>query len=99
MKRATCWLAASRPRSRPLVEDLQKARALNPHLQILIVHGYTDLITPYLTSLYLVQQLPTLPDTAPIRTRVYEGGHMMYLRLDSRRALKRDAAELYVQQP
>ncbi len=78
-----------------VLDDLQEARALNPALSVLIVNGYTDLVTPYLASRYLVAQLPTLPDTKPIRTRVYEGGHMMYLRPDSRHALKMDAAALY----
>jgi carboxypeptidase C (cathepsin A) len=78
-----------------VMDDLQKARALNPALGVLIVNGYTDLVTPYMVSRYLVGQLPTLPCTRPIETRVYQGGHMMYLRPDSRHALKRDAAALY----
>jgi carboxypeptidase C (cathepsin A) len=32
---------------------------------------------------------------ASIRLRVYEGGHMMYMRPDTRLLLARDAAELY----
>ena len=43
-----------------VLDDLQRARALNPRL-VLIVNGYTDLVTPYLTSRYLVSQLPIAP--------------------------------------
>lgn len=77
------------------LDDLQQARALNPSLEVLIAQGYSDLITPYMVSRYLVGQLPKLPGAKPIRLETYEGGHMMYLRPDSRRALKRDAMQLY----
>ncbi|MCO5071954.1 MAG: peptidase S10 [Rhizobiaceae bacterium] len=75
--------------------DLQRARSLNPDLGVLIVHGYTDLVTPYMASRYLVSQLPSLKGALPIRVDVLEGGHMMYLRPDSRRALKAAASDLY----
>ena len=77
------------------MSGLQQARSLNPQLGVLIVHGYTDLVTPYMASRYLVGQLPSLPGAAPIRLEELEGGHMMYLRPDSRRALKAAAAGLY----
>ena len=68
---------------------------LNPALQVLIAHGLTDLITPYFASRYLVDQLPPLAGAAPIELRLYGGGHMMYMRPESRRALKADARALY----
>src|SRR5690606_1029581 len=71
-----------------VMDDLQQARALNPDLGVLIVHGYTDLVTPYMASRYLVGQVPTLSGARPIRVDVLEGGHMMYFRPDSRGALK-----------
>jgi carboxypeptidase C (cathepsin A) len=78
-----------------VVEDLQEARAANPSLPVLIATGYTDLITPYLASSYLVSQLPTLPNAMPIRVETYEGGHMLYLRPRSRAALKEDVRAMY----
>lgn len=78
-----------------VMDDLQQARALNPALSVLIVHGYTDLVTPYMASRYLVGQIPTLSGTKPIRLEVLEGGHMMYFRPDGRRGLKAAAAELF----
>ena len=78
-----------------VLDDLQEARSLNPELKVLIVNGYTDLVTPFMTSRYLVGQLPTLPGAEPIRIETYEGGHMMYLRPGSRHRLKEDAAGLY----
>ncbi|RWM16341.1 peptidase S10 [Mesorhizobium sp.] len=78
-----------------VMDDLQRARSLNPALGVVIVNGYTDLVTPYLASRYLVNQIPSLADAKPIRLNVLEGGHMMYLRPDGRRALKEAASELY----
>jgi carboxypeptidase C (cathepsin A) len=78
-----------------VMDDLQRARSLNPALGVVIVNGDTDLVTPYLASRYLVNQLPTLANAKPIRLDVIEGGHMMYFRPDGRRALKDAASELY----
>jgi carboxypeptidase C (cathepsin A) len=77
------------------LEPLQEARSLDPSLEILIAHGYTDLVTPYLASRFALDQLPPLEGAAPITERVYPGGHMMYMRATSRRALADDARALY----
>ena len=60
-----------------------------------IATGYTDLITPYLAPTYLVRQLPPLEGASPITIEDYAGGHMLYLRPDSRRALKKDVEAMY----
>jgi carboxypeptidase C (cathepsin A) len=78
-----------------VIDELQEARSANPGLRILIASGYTDLITPYLASTYLVGQLPVLPRAEPIQIENYAGGHMLYLRPDSRAALKADAKAMY----
>jgi carboxypeptidase C (cathepsin A) len=77
------------------MDELQAGRALNPSLQVLIACGYTDLVTPFLDQRYLVDQMPPLEGAAPIEIEDYLGGHMMYLRRDSRHALADDAAALY----
>ena len=66
--------------------------------KVLIANGHYDLITPYLASRWLVDQLAVPPAVrAGIRLRIYEGGHMMYMRPDARMLLSRDAAMLYAQ--
>lgn len=77
------------------LDPLQTARSLDPSLEILIAHGYTDLVTPYFASRFVLDQLPPLEGAAPIIDRVYPGGHMMYMRPASRRALADDARTLY----
>ncbi len=68
----------------------------HPETKVLVVNGHYDLVTPYLASRWLVHQL-AVPDPvrAAVRLRIYEGGHMVYMRPESRRLLARDAAELY----
>ena len=77
------------------MDDLQRARAATPAMRVLMVNGYTDLVTPYMTARYLVGQVRTIPGATPIRLEVLRGGHMMYFRPDSRHALKQSAIELY----
>jgi carboxypeptidase C (cathepsin A) len=78
------------------MSSLQAALLEHPGMRVLIVNGLYDLVTPYLASRWLVDQLeiPTAM-RAGIRLRVYEGGHMVYMRPKSRALLARDAAELY----
>ncbi len=78
-----------------VIDDIQDARAVNRSLGVLVAAGYTDLITPYLAASFLVDQLPPLQGAIPIEVEDYAGGHMLYLRPDSRRALKEDAEAMY----
>ena len=78
-----------------VLEDIQDARAANRALEVFIAAGYTDLITPYLAPTYLVNQLSPLAGASPITIEDYAGGHMLYLRPDTRRALKKDVEAMY----
>lgn len=78
-----------------VLDDIQDARAANRELEVFIATGYTDLITPYMAPAYLVNQLPPLKGAPPITIEDYAGGHMLYLRPDSRRALKQDVEAMY----
>jgi carboxypeptidase C (cathepsin A) len=75
--------------------DLQEARTLSPGLGVLVANGYTDLVTPYAMSRYLISQLAPIESARPVELRVYRGGHMMYLRPASRKALTGDARDFY----
>jgi carboxypeptidase C (cathepsin A) len=78
-----------------VLDDIQDARASNRALEVLIATGYTDLITPYLAPAYLVNQLAPLEGARPIEVETYAGGHMLYLRPETRRALKVDVEAMY----
>ena len=67
-----------------------------PETRVLIANGRYDLVTPYLASRWLTDQLSIpAPVRAGVRLKVYEGGHMMYMRPQSRAALAADAAALF----
>lgn len=78
------------------LSSLQETLLSRPATRVMIVNGRYDLVTPYLASRWLVDQL-ALPAAAraAVRLRVYEGGHMMYMRPQSRAALAADAAALF----
>ena len=43
------------------LDDLRFAMSLNPHMKVLITHGYYDLVTPYFSSERLVDQMKLQP--------------------------------------
>ncbi|GIL39448.1 S10 family peptidase [Roseiterribacter gracilis] len=76
-------------------EDLRKALALDKSLKMLIVHGATDLVTPYMASRMIIDQIPPFGDPNRVRLKVYPGGHMFYTRENSRKGLRDDVRGLY----
>ncbi len=78
-----------------VLDDIHEARASNRALEVFIATGYTDLITPYLAPIYLVNQFAPLAGASPIEVETYAGGHMLYLRPETRRALKVDVEAMY----
>jgi len=82
------------------LSSLQETLLSRPETRLLVANGRYDLVTPYLASRWLVDQL-SVP--AAVRSgvglRVYEGGHMMYMRPASRAALAADAAALFAERP
>jgi carboxypeptidase C (cathepsin A) len=78
------------------LSGLQTALIEHPETKVVIANGRYDLVTPYLASRWLMDQLaiPAVVRDA-IRIKVYDGGHMMYLRPQSRAALATDAAALF----
>jgi len=78
------------------MSSLETALLEHPATKLMVVNGRYDLVTPYLSSRWLVDQLeiPTSARSA-IQLRVYDGGHMVYMKPEARSLLARDAAELY----
>jgi carboxypeptidase C (cathepsin A) len=67
----------------------------NPAAKVVIAHGMTDLVTPYMTSRYVIDRLPPLRTAGRVTVSLHPGGHMMYLRAGSRAGLHADAAKIY----
>jgi len=77
-------------------QRLRRALSLNPHLKLLIAHGYFDLATPYFASKYVVERLELDEAISPnLRLNVYSGGHMFYTHERAREQLYADVKALY----
>jgi carboxypeptidase C (cathepsin A) len=71
--------------------------AVDGNLRTLVVHGFTDLVTPYYASQLLLNQLPDWGPERRARLEVYPGGHMFYTRDASRAAFRADAERFFVE--
>jgi carboxypeptidase C (cathepsin A) len=78
-----------------VTDDLRVLLALTPSFRLLIAHGYSDMVTPYAASRYVLNHLP--PDEGAERAdlKLYRGGHMFYLDPQSRKAFTADARTVY----
>jgi carboxypeptidase C (cathepsin A) len=76
-------------------EDLRVLLAYSPSFRVLIAHGYSDMVTPYAMTRYILDHLPALDPPGRTQLKLYRGGHMIYLNADSRKAFTADAAAFY----
>jgi carboxypeptidase C (cathepsin A) len=74
---------------------LRSGLALDERMRVLIAHGLFDLLTPYLATQLLLDQIPERAIGSRMRLTTYPGGHMFYLTDGSRAALLNDAAGMY----
>jgi len=79
--------------------DLRSLLTLDRSFRLLVAHGYTDMVTPYAVSRYVLDHLPDFPNPARAQLRVYRGGHMFYIDAGSRRAFTADARSFYEAEP
>jgi carboxypeptidase C (cathepsin A) len=80
---------------RSVSEDLRELLELTPSFRLMIAHGYSDMVTPFAVTRYVLDHLP--PSLAErTQLRLYRGGHMFYLDPDSRKAFTADARTMYV---
>jgi len=77
------------------VAELRQSVAIDPKLQVLIVHGWGDLSCPFMASKLIVDQMPIMGDPNRVQVKEYAGGHMFYSRGDSQAALRRDVMTVY----
>jgi carboxypeptidase C (cathepsin A) len=82
-----------------VIDDLRSLLALTPSFRLLIAHGYSDMVTPYAATRYVLDHLPSLSDPTRAQLKLYRGGHMLYLDPESRRAFTVDAKAFYQEAP
>jgi carboxypeptidase C (cathepsin A) len=76
-------------------EDLRQLLALTPSFRLMIAHGYSDLVTPYSVSRYVLNHIPANVEGERAELRLYRGGHMFYTDPQSRKAFTTDARTMY----
>jgi len=76
--------------------DLAIALAQNTDLKALVVHGYQDLGANYFLSRYVLEQAVETPSARQrLSFHTYTGGHMFYLRKQSRAELAADVRKFF----
>lgn len=78
-----------------LSRDLRELLALNSSFKLMVAHGYSDLVTPYAISRYVLNHLPKIGAPGRVSLKLYRGGHMLYLDPQSRAAFTADARAFY----
>jgi carboxypeptidase C (cathepsin A) len=78
-----------------ITEDLRELLSLTPSFRLLVSHGYSDMVTPYAVSRYVLDHMPPIGDPSRTQLRVYRGGHMFYIDAESRKAFTADAKAFY----
>ncbi|WP_377298161.1 S10 family peptidase [Rhizobium sp. SGZ-381] len=75
--------------------DLRDLFSVIPSFRLMVAHGYSDILTPYGMSRYVLNHLPADLVTDRASLKLYRGGHMFYTRDDDRRAMFEDARAFY----
>ena len=75
--------------------DIRDLLSVIPRFHLMVAHGYTDALTPYGASRYVLDHLPTCLGKERAGLKVYPGGHMFYTRPESRRAFTDDVKTFY----
>ncbi len=76
-------------------EDLRQLLALTPSFRLMIAHGYSDMVTPYSVSRYVLNHMPPNVEGERTELKLYRGGHMFYTDSQSRKAFTTDARTMY----
>ena len=81
------------------IPDLLEALTLNPDLQVLVINGYHDLVTPFFETEKDLARLQSVAGLqANIQVTHYTGGHMTYLDDNTHPLIKADLASFYAGQ-
>lgn len=76
-------------------DNIRDLLATIPSFRLLVMHGYSDVITPYGASRYVLDHLPPSLADGRVKLTLYRGGHMFYTRQQSRELADADARAFY----
>jgi carboxypeptidase C (cathepsin A) len=89
------WDRGSRGTPPSISDDIREFLSLNPSFRLMVVHGYSDLVTPYGVTRYVLDHLPELGEPERVQLKVYPGGHMFYFAERARSSFFGDAKTFY----
>jgi carboxypeptidase C (cathepsin A) len=89
------WGEGSGRGSASVSDDVRELLSLIPSFRLLVAHGYSDMVTPYAVSRYVLDHLPPIGDPSRTQLSLYRGGHMFYIDPESRKAFSADAKRFY----
>jgi carboxypeptidase C (cathepsin A) len=76
-------------------DDLRVLLAFSPSFKLLIAHGASDMVTPQGATRYVLDHMPPFDPPGRVQLKLYRGGHMLYMDVNSRKAFTADAAAFY----
>jgi carboxypeptidase C (cathepsin A) len=88
------WRWGEHLRAPESLSALRQMLALDPNFRVLIGHGLTDVQAPYFATQLELDQIPDYGQPGRVVFQVYPGGHMLYSRDATRKALREDARRL-----
>ncbi|SON54388.1 Serine carboxypeptidase [Hartmannibacter diazotrophicus] len=75
--------------------DIADLLSVIPTFRLLIAHGYSDALTPYGVSQYVLDHLPRDLAAGSTALKTYKGGHMFYTDPASRQAFSNDMRDFF----
>jgi carboxypeptidase C (cathepsin A) len=78
-----------------VADDLRVLLSLTPSFHLMVAHGYSDMVTPFAGSRYVLDHLPPSEGEERTELKLYRGGHMFYVDPQSRHAFTADARTMY----
>lgn len=75
--------------------DIRDLLSVIPQFRMMVAHGYSDTLTPYGVSRYVLDHLPQTLSDKRVALILYPGGHMFYTRSTSRTAFSTDIKSFY----
>lgn len=96
------WNGGHRGDSRTLASastDIRDLLSTISTFRLMIAHGYSDALTPYGASRYVIDHLPPALASSRTELQLYRGGHMFYTRPDSRQGFATNVRAFYEAKP
>jgi carboxypeptidase C (cathepsin A) len=90
------WQGESMGRA-SVTSDIRELLAINSGFRLVVAHGTSDLVTPYMVSRYVVTHLPPAGPAERVQLKLYRGGHMFYLTPGSREAFSKEMRGFYAE--